>query len=215
MHIGPGYVKDIEDWPRPKNKKEVEKFLGFTNYHRAFIEEYTQMARPLQTLTGKRTYQWGEGQERALDELRKAMVKAPVLIMPNATDPFILDTDASDRSVGAALIQIQGGEERAVAYGSLTLTPEQQKYCTTRKELLAIIRFSRQFRNYLLGRHFTVRTDHNSLTWLMNFKEPQRQLARWLEELSQFDMKIQHRPGKKHTNADALSRIHGGAMFRV
>ena len=149
------------------------------------------MALPLQALTGKRTYQWGEEQERAFDELRKAMVRAPVLALPNATDPLILDTDASDKSVGAELIQIQEGEERAVAYGNLTLTPEQQKYCTNR-------------------RHFTVRTDHNSLTWLMNFKEPQGQLTRWLEELSQFNMEIQHRPGKKHTNADALSRIPGG-----
>ena len=169
----------------------MERFLGFTNYHRAFIEEYTQMALPLQALTGKRAYQWGEEQERAFDELRKAMVRAPVLALHNATDPFILDTDASDKSVGAELIQIQEGEERAVAYGNLTLTPEQQKYCTNR-------------------RHFTVRTDHNSLTWLMNFKEPQGQLTRWLEELSQFNMEIQHRPGKKHTNADALSRIPGG-----
>jgi hypothetical protein len=108
MHIGPGYVKDIEDWPRPKNKKEVERFLGFTNYHRAFIEEYTQMELPLQALTGKRTYQWGEEQERAFDELRKAMVREPVIALPSATDPFILDTDPSDRSVGAELIQIQG-----------------------------------------------------------------------------------------------------------
>jgi len=61
------------------------------------------------------------------------MVRAPVLALPNATDPFILDTDASDRSVGAELIQVQGGKEREVAYASLTLTPEQQKYCTTRK----------------------------------------------------------------------------------
>ena len=184
--------------------------MGFTNYHRAFIEEYTLMALPLQALTGKRTYQWGEEQERAFDELRKAMVRAPVLALPNATDPLILDTDASDKSVGAELIQIQEGEERAVAYRSLTLTPVQQKYCTTRKELLAIIRFSRQFRHYLLGRHFTVRTDHYSLTWLMDVKEPQGQLVRWLEELSQFDMEIQHRSGKKHTNADSLSRIPGG-----
>ena len=165
------------------------------------------MVLPVQALTGKRIYQWGEEQDRAFDELRKAMVRAPVLALPNATDPFILDTDASDKSVGAELIQIQEGEERAVAYGSLTLTPEQQKYCTTRKELLAIIRFSRQFRHYLLGGHFTVRTDHSIMK---NFKEPQVQLARWLEELSQFNMEIQHRPGKKHTNADALSRIPGG-----
>jgi hypothetical protein len=73
--------------------------LGFTNYHRAFIEEYTQMEFPLQALTGKRTYQWGNEQERAFEELRNAMVRAPVLALPNATDPFILDTDASDKSV--------------------------------------------------------------------------------------------------------------------
>ena len=215
MHIGSGYVKDIEEWSRPRNKKEMERFLGFTNYHRAFIKEYTQLAIPLHAFTGKRTYQWGEDQERAFDELRQAMMRAPVLALPNATDTFILDTDASDRYVGADLIQVQGEEDRAVAYASLTLTPEQQNYCTTRKELLAIIRFSRQFRHYLLGRHFTVRTDHNSLTWLMNLKEPQGQLARWIEESSQFDMEIQHRSGKKHANVDALSRIPGGTMFRV
>jgi hypothetical protein len=94
------------------------------------------MVLPLQALTGKRIYQWGEEHERAFDELRKVMVRAPVLALPHATDPFILDTDSSDKSVGAELIQIQEGEEREVAYGSLTLTPEQQKYCTTRKELL-------------------------------------------------------------------------------
>ena len=140
------------------------------------------------------------------------MVRAPVLALPNETDPFVLDTDTSDKSVGQNSFRSKG-EKRGQGSGiyvSLTLTPEQQKYCTTRKELLAIIRFSRQFRHYLLGRYFTVRTDHNCLTWLMNFKEPQGQLARWLEELSQFDMEIQHRPGKKHANADVLSRIPGG-----
>ena len=122
------------------------------------------MAFPLQALTGKRTYQWGDEQERAFEDLRNAMMRAPVLALPNATDPFILDTNASDKSVGAEFIQIQEGEERAVAYGNLTLTPEQQKYCTNR-------------------RHFTVRTDHNSLTWLMNFKEPQGQL--WKSNIDQ------------------------------
>ena len=106
MHIGPGYVKHIGDWPRPRNTKEVERFLGFTNYHRAFIKEYTQLAIPLQALTGKRPYRWGEEQERAFIALRQAMVRAPVLALPNATNPFVLDTDASDRSVGAELIQV-------------------------------------------------------------------------------------------------------------
>ena len=90
MHIGPGYVKEIEDWSRPRNTKEVERFLGFTNYHRAFIKEYTQLAIPLQALTGKHVIcnMMGEEQERAFNELRQAMVRAPVLALPNATDPF-------------------------------------------------------------------------------------------------------------------------------
>ena len=109
---------------------------------------------------------------------------------------LILDTDAS----------VQNGEERVIAYSSFAFTPEQKKYCTTRKELLSIVRFTRQFRHYLLGRIFTVRTDHSSLTWLLKFKDPQGQIARWLEELSQYNMVVQHRPGTKNGNADALSR---------
>lgn len=72
---------------------------------------------------------------------------------------------------------------------------------------MSIVVFTRQFRHFLLGRPFIVRTDHNSLVWLTNFKNIQGQLARWLEELSQYNMIIQHRSGVKHQNADALSRI--------
>ena len=84
-----------------------------------------------------------------------------------------------------------------IAYGSYALTHEQRNYCTTRNE----------FRHYLIGRKFVVRTDHNSLTWLLNLKEPQGQLARWLEELSQFYMVVRHHSGSKHANADALSIV--------
>jgi hypothetical protein len=83
----------------------------------------------------------------------------------------------------------------------------QRKYCATRNELLAVVKFCRHFRHYLLGRRFILRTNHNSLVWLTRFKHIEGQLARWLEELSQFDMEIVHRPGKKYVNADGLSRI--------
>ena len=126
---------------------------------------------------------------------------------PEPNETFILDTDASDKSIGAEVSQIQDGVEKTISFASKVLTPQQRKYCTTRKELLAIVVFTRQFRHYLLGRSFILRTDHNSLVWLMNFKNIQGQLARWLEELAQYNMVIQHRSGKKHQNADALSRI--------
>lgn len=114
---------------------------------------------------------------------------------PSPTGVFVLDTDASEKSIGAELFQKQDGQLRVISYAGNALLPPQQKYCTTRKELLALIKFTRQFRHYLLGRQFYVRTDHNSLVWLTRFKNVQGQLARWLEELSQYDMVILHRPG--------------------
>ena len=125
---------------------------------------------------------------------------------------FILDTDASDHAIGAELLQVQDGIERVIAYGSFSLQPCQKRYCTTRKELLAIVRFTNHFKHYLLGQEFVVRTDHSSLIWLTNFKQPQGQLARWIEELSRFNLKIEHRPGKFHSNADALSRLDNGNL---
>ncbi len=116
-----------------------------------------------------------------------------MLALPNQSDDFIVDTDASNLAIGGELIQVQDGEEKVIAYGSYALTPEQRRYCVTRKELLAVVRFCRQYRYYLLGRPFVVRTDHASLTWLLNFREPQGQLARWVEELSQYNMILRHR----------------------
>ena len=118
---------------------------------------------------------------------------------------FILDTDASDTATGADLLQLQEGEERVISYGSFSLTPAQRNYCTTRKELLALIQFTREYHHYLLGRKFLAQTDHSSLMWLMRFRNAEGMLAGWLEELSQYDMVIQHRHGKKHGNTDGLS----------
>lgn len=130
----------------------------------------------------------------------------PILAYPLAQNTFILDTDASNHSIGAVLSQLQGNFERVISYASKRLGPAQTRYCVTRKELLAIVTFTQKFQHYLLGRQFIVRTDHGSLTWLYRFKTPQGQLARWLEHLSQFNIVFQHRKGTHHGNADALSR---------
>ena len=202
------HIKAVQDWPVPKNRKDVEKFLGFINYHRRFLVGLAGKTQHLYELTGpKAKWQWAAKHEKAFQQLRQAMVEAPVLALPNAYDPFILDTDASDVAVGAELSQLQDGVERPVAFASKVLQSAQVKYCTTRKELLAVVVFTKQFRHYLLGRSFTIRTDHASLVWLLNFKSPGGQLARWLSELGQYDFKIEHRRGCKHSNADGLSRI--------
>ena len=196
----------VDTWPVPKSSKDVERFMGLANYHRSFVKDFSRIAEPLYSVVGKKKFMWGEPQATAFIALKELLTHPPVLALPNQLDEFILDTDASNFSVGGELIQVQNGEEKVIAYGSFSLTKEQRNYCVTRKELLAVVRFTRQYKYYLLGRPFTVRTDHSSLTWLLNFKEPQGQLARWMEELSQYNMILRHRAGSKHDNADALSR---------
>lgn len=101
---------------------------------------------------------------------------------------------------------MQNDEERVIAYSSRALSSSQQNYCTTKRELLAVVLFVEQFRHYLWGRRFIIRTDHAPLYWLKNFKNPQGMLAGWLSILDTYDFEIQHRASIKHQNADALSR---------
>ena len=124
--------------------------------------------------------------------------------MPTYDDIYLLDTDASDLSIGAVMSQMQTGEERVIAYGSSTYSKSVRNYCTTRKELLAVVYFMKQFKQYLLEKEFLVRTDHAALTWLQRTPEMMGQQACWQERLQEFNFKIQHRPGTKHGNADAL-----------
>ena len=208
--VKPDHIKLIREWPVPKTKKELESFLGFANYHREHIKGFAEISAPLYALAGASkpgSIKLSEDLVAVVEELKLMLSSPPVLCYPLPEYTFILDCDASNIAIGCELSQEIDGKERVIAYGSFKLTNTQRNYCTTRKELLAVVRFTRQFRHYLLGRQFICRTDHNSLIWLMGFKNIQGQLARWLEELSQYDMVVLHRPGKLHQNADSLSRL--------
>ena len=199
----------VATWLTPSNKREVQQFLGFANYYRRFIRDFFQVARPLHWLTEQTTpFQCTRDCQESFNHLRKRLCSTPVFAFPNFNEPFILDTDASDVGIGGVLSQLNSeGKERVESYGSRLLTKPERQYCVTRRELLAVVTFVQQYQPYLLGRKFTLRTDHGSLTWLRNFIEPEGQLARWLERLQEFEFDIVHRPGKAHGNADALSRL--------
>lgn len=187
---------------------EVRSFLGLCSYYRRFIRDCASEAKPLHRLIEKgRKFQWTKEAQDAFEILRNRLISAPILSLPDISKPFILDTDASNWSIGAVLSQEIDGKERVIAYASSTLSNAEKRYCVTRKELLAVVHFIKHYRHYLYGRRFLLRTDHGSLRWLLKFKNPEGQLARWLEVISTYDMTIEHRPGKKHGNADALSRI--------
>ena len=172
-----------------------------------FTENFATVAKPLRELTKKYArFNWTEECQEAFDELKQHLRTAPVLGYPLDSGEMLLDTDASDWEIGAVLSQVQGGEKRVLAFGSRWLTATEQNYCTTRRELLTAIEFTYHFRQYLLGRAFTLWTDHSSLRWLTRFKEPEGQLARWLEKLAEYNFPVVHRPGRPHQNVDALSR---------
>ena len=118
----------------------------------------------------------------------------------------VVATDASDYGLGTFLSQKQDGIERVIAYASRTMSKSELHYETTRKELLAVDYGLKQFRQYLLGRHFVIQTDHAALSWLRKTPEPVPQLAWWLTLIEQYDYEVVHRHGKQHTNADGLSR---------
>lgn len=181
--------------------------MGTCSYYRRFVKDFAKVAQPLHHLMDNHSpFLWSKQCENSFEQLKKAMITSPVLAFPDLTKPYCLDCDASAHSIGAVLSQNIDGEERVVAYFSKTLSTQQKNYCATRRELLAAVLSIEHFHEYLYGTPFTLRTDHASLTWLMSFKRPEGQLARWLETLQSYTFDIVHRPGKSHGNADGLSR---------
>ena len=203
----PDKTKAVSEWPVPATVKDVRSFLVLAGYYRRFVRGFAEMAAPLHALTKKDcTFEWTDITQSAFDALKNALTTPPVLAMPNDVDIFILDADSSNHTIGSVLSQVQGGVERVIAYASRTLDKREMNYCITRKELLAIVYSLKYFKQYLMGRRFKVRTDHAPLTWLRHTPDPIGQQARWLEIMEEFDFEVEHRPGVKHGNADALSR---------
>lgn len=142
VRANPSLVQDVEKWHVPQNLKELQAFLGLTNYYRRFVQGYADIARSLHNLTRKGvTYHWKAEQEVAFGALKKALTTTPILAYPLAEGRMILDTDAANFSIGAVLSQEQGQVERVISYSSRRLGPIQERYCVTRRELPAVVAF--------------------------------------------------------------------------
>ena len=203
----PEKVRAVTEWPVPTDLKQVRGFVALASYYRKHIEHFADIARPLHRLSCKEApFIWGPEQQAAFERLKEVLSSAPLVRAPLPEGQFTLDTDASDEGLGAALHQEQDGVTVVIAYASRGLKKEEKNYCTTRKELLAIVYGLKQFRSFLLGPMFLLRTDHAALTSLLKTPEPVGQQARWLDLLAEYHFKIQHRAGAQHNNADSLSR---------
>ena len=200
-------IKAVKMWPIPKSVREVRSFLGLCSYYRRFVLNFSTIAKPLNKLTEKGgNFAWSAACQSTFDCFKCKLTETPILSFPHYDGLFILDTDASGVGIGAVLSQVQSGEEKVISYHSKCLSKTEKQYCVTRRELLAVVMTVKQFHHYLYGKHFVVPTDHGALRCLTNFKNPEGQIARWLEVLATYDFEICHRPGRIHSNADLLSR---------
>ena len=203
----PKKVASVREWPEPKNLTQVRSFVGFCSYYRRFVKNFAEVAKPLHRLTeAGRPFLWTEECRDAFSQLRNLLTSTPILGYPVSGQPFVVDCDASGVGLGAVLSQQQEGQEKVIGYYSRTLSKEERRYCVTRRELLAVVEALKHFHHYVYGVHCLVRSDHGSLRWLLGFKNPEGQMARWIERLGNYDIEIQHRPGVRHLNADGLSR---------
>lgn len=183
LHVDPRKTEVVEKWPTPTNVRDVRSFLGMANYFRKFVENFSQMVRPLTMLTRKDVeFVWSEDCEKAFRGAIQALVTAPILALPNFSKPFEVQCDASITGLGAVLLQ----EGRAVAYESRALKPAEVNYGTPEQELLAVVNALATWRCYLEGVEFKVVTDHNPLVFFQTQATLSRRQARWQLFLSRF-----------------------------
>jgi len=198
----------VQNFPRPKTVRDVRKFLGLTNYFRSKILHYADKSFGLTKLLRKDVpFKWDEEQEESFQTLKAALVNPPVMALPDTSKEFILQTDASDKSISYNLSQKIDGVERFIEFGGRGLRPAEKNYSTSQKEMLAIIAGIQHFHEYLAPAEFLIRCDNIALTFLNSTKHVTGRLGRWNLLLNSYKYRIEHTKGKNNVVADTLSRL--------
>lgn len=210
VEMDPKKTEAVRDWPTPTSVKEVQSFLGFANFLRKFIRDYSKTTIALTEITKKeKGFRWDVEQEQAFTELKVKFTNAPVLRLFNPNLRIVIFTDASDFAIGACFYQIQeDGKRLPVGYHSRKLTPAELNYDIHDKELLAIVVAMEEWSVWLRGSRYkvTVYSDHKNLTSFTTTKKLNRRQVRWAEMLADIDFEIIHCKGTENGAADALSR---------
>ena len=230
VSISQNHVKDVQNWPVPQNFKELQSVLGFMNFFRKHVPNFSTIAEPLtKLLRGKsnkkgknsskskptqncapgNAWSWGDEQDLAFNKLKQVLCEPPVLKYPDFNKPFVLHTDASICGLGCAIFQRDecDGKLNPIAFGSRTLNRTERGYSTHKLEFLALKwAVTVKFKYYLYGNHFDVYTDHNPLLYLTTTAKLDAVGHRWLAELSSYDFSVYYKPGVDNTVADSLSR---------
>ncbi|KAM0066244.1 putative nucleotidyltransferase, Ribonuclease H [Helianthus debilis subsp. tardiflorus] len=207
----PSKIESVSQWPVPTNVKQLRGFLGLAGYYRRFICSYGIIAKPLTDLLRKDSFHWSETAQSSFDQLKFALSNAPVLALPDLHQPFIVETDASSKGIGAVLMQ----NHHPLAFISKPLSPKQQALSVYDKELLAILFAIKQWHYYLISNHFIIKTDQRSLKYLIDQKITTPLQHSWMIKLMHYDFEIQYKKGVENVAADALSRVQGSSLYAL
>ncbi len=198
IRMDEGKVEAIKIWPVPSTIKELQRFLGFSNFYRRFFLKYSTLTSPLTNLLRNKpkSLSWTSAANDAFERLKEAFTQAPILVHPDPTRPFIVEVEASTTGVGAILSQQQGNPARLhpCAFFSRKLSPAERNYDIGNRELLAIKLALEEWRHWLEGAQhpFTVLTDHKNLQYLREAKRLNPRQARWALFFTRFNFTISY-----------------------
>lgn len=208
----PSKIKTVQEWPQPQNVKDLRSFLGMVGYYRKFVPHFGIVSKPLTDLLKKNTiFVWTPATKASFQTLKKALLTAPVLAMPNFDEPFTIETDASAKGIGVILPQ-QG---HPIAYVSKALGVKAQGLSTYEKEYLAIIMAVDHWRHYLQTSPFVILTDQKSLTHLKDQKLSTPWQHKAPTKLMGLTYKIIYKKGVDNKVADALSRVPQSDTYEI
>ncbi|KAL6343140.1 hypothetical protein AAG906_020929 [Vitis piasezkii] len=179
VSVDPDKIQAVVTWPKPTTARAVRGFLGLAGYYRKFISHFGGIAAPLTKLLTKDQFKWSSEAEEAFHKLKEVLTNPPTLRLPDFTQRFVIECDASGTGIGAVLTQYN----HPVAYFSEALKGSALALSTYEKEMLAVVKAIKKWHPYLLGKPFTVRTDHRSLKYLLEQRITTPVQTRWLPKI--------------------------------
>jgi ribonuclease HI len=203
ISVDPSKVQDVLSWKAPMSVSDIRSFLGLAGYYQRFIEGFLKISKPMTELLERdKQFKWTPACESTFQELKKQLMTAPVLVMPDMEKPFSIYCDASGQGLGCVLMQ----DGCVVAYASRQLRKHEVNYLIHDLELAAVVHALKIWRHYLMGKRCELYTDHKSLKYIFTQLNLNLRQRRWLELIKDYDLGINYHPEKANVVADALSR---------
>jgi hypothetical protein len=213
VRVDPKKIEAMQDWPRPKHLNRLRGFLGLTGYYNKFVKNYGKNATPLVVLLKKNAFNWTPATDQSFQALKDTMCMTLVLALPNFTKTFVLECDASRKGIGAVLMQ----DGFPLAFTNKTNLDRHLGQSIYEKEMLAILHVVDLWHPYLLGKHFQIKTDHQSLKYFLEQRISSPEQKKWVTKLFGYDYEIIYKKGKENVVVDSLSRKYEeeGSLFSL